>query len=682
MSALAQPRFSHDEGRSESAIRKAWEEYLTLGEIRSPIVRDVIGASWKRSRENGVNPQQLRAPLETADDRIEELKYRHRYLMDAASETVGQVSMQVEGSGIIVLVSDPTGVILATSGDPSTLDSAREKHIMLGGNWNEASSGTNAVGCALALGQPVLVRASEHFCEGVKSWSCAASVIRDPLDGSILGVLDISGMDQRFDLQGPRLALLGSRLIELALAERAWTHRARLLECYIERSEGLPNDGLMLLDRSGRMICANSYARRALEATGVSRDNPQFGLTAASGWGAGGGSNGDKQNNENDNPVRQLEHIRYGDVDIGSLVIMPYRSRRPKLATVRSEAFQAIVGCSEALQGAVELAHRFANSGLPVLLTGETGTGKEVFSRCIHNAGPRANAPFIGVNCGAVPKDLLASELFGYAAGAFTGAKRAGMPGKFELANGGTLLLDEIGAMPFDLQAYLLRVLEERTVTRLGDTQERPLNLRILSATSRDLRAAVAEGQFREDLYYRLAGAEITLPPLRERLEDIEELTIYFLAQCSERHGVKKTMSPEAMTALLRYRWLGNVRELRNAVEHAFALSDLDILDTEYLPPAIRSAWEARAPVVATAVSLLSAPASIAYTMRERAECDLIIDVLTTEDGNLSRVAKRLSMSRTTLYRRLERYGLEGFSKQLSAARQRHATVRRPGRVN
>lgn len=665
MTTLPQSRLYRDERRSETAIRKAWEDYLTLGEIRSPTVRDVIGASWKRSRENGVNPHQLRAPLETAGGRIEELKYRHRHLMDTASEAVGQITMQVEGSGIIVLVCDPAGVILATTGDSSTLDKASERHIMPGGNWNEASSGTNAVGCALALGQPVLVRASEHFCEGVKSWSCAASVIRDPLDGSVLGVLDISGIDQRFDLQGSRLALLGSRLIELSLAERAWAHRARLLEYYVKRSEVLPNDGLVLLDRSGHMICANSYARQALEAEGLSHDDLQFGH-----------NHGGNQKSKNNDPVRHFEHIRHDDIDIGSLIIMPYRSRRPKSATVRSKAFQTVVGRSKALQGAVEMAHRLANSGLSVLLTGETGTGKEVFARCIHNAGPRVTAPFIGVNCGAVPKDLLASELFGYAAGAFTGAKQAGMPGKFELANGGTLLLDEIGTMPLELQAYLLRVLEERTVTRLGDTLERPLDIQVLSATSRDLGTAVAEGQFREDLYYRLAGAEILLPPLRDRPEDIEELATYFLAQCSERHGIRKTLSPETLTALLRYRWPGNVRELRNSIEHAFALSDSDILDTEYLPPAVRSA---RAPAAPTAIyppASATPGASTAYTPRERAECDLIIDVLTTEGGNLSLAARRLGMSRTTLYRRLGRYGLENFSKQISATHQHHGSAR------
>ncbi len=670
MVAFQQTTFGHSDNHPDFAIKKAWEDYLTLGEIRSPAVREVVSASWKRCREFGVDPRQMKAPLQAADDRIEEFQHHYRHLMDAASETVSQISLQIEGNGVIFLISDPAGVILAASGDPSTLDVAREQHIMPGGNWNEAGSGTNAVGCAIALGQPVLIRASEHFCEGVKSWSCAASVIRDPLDGSVLGVFDISGIDQRFDLQGARLALLGSQLIERALAERAWAHRASLLEYYIERSERLPNDGLILLDKSGHMICANNHARRTLGVRNVSLDDNHLGsdqeLSAR--------HNNGLWDREKNNPDKHFEPIRYGDMDIGSLVIIPNRSRRPVTAAVHGAAFQAVVGRSKALQSAIERARRFVNSNLSVLLTGETGTGKEVFARCIHNAGPRANAPFIGVNCGAIPKDLLASELFGYAAGAFTGARRTGMPGKLEQANGGTLLLDEIGAMPLELQAYLLRVLEERVVTRLGDTRARPLNLRVLSATSRDLKTAVAEGQFREDLYYRLAGAEIVLPPLRDRPEDIEELATYFLQQYSSHHGGQKTMSPQAMTALVCYRWPGNVRELRNAIEHALALSDLDILDTECFPSAIRGAGEHEPPVATAMVypPALAAfdAASITYTPRERAERDLIIDVLRTERGNLSRVAKRLSMSRTTLYRRLESYGLEEFSKQLSAMRQ------------
>ena len=235
--------------------------------------------------------------------------------------------------------------------------------------------------------------------------------------------------------------------------------------------------------------------------------------------------------------------------------------------------FESILGASESLRSALHLAHIAAGSTAPVLLSGETGTGKELFAQAIHNDGPRRNRPFVAINCGAIPKELLESELFGYEEGAFTGAQKGGRPGKFELADTGTLFLDEIGDMPFDMQVKLLRVLQSGEIQRVGGLRTVPVDLRIISATNKDLKQAIAQHQFRADLYYRISTLSILVPPLRERAEDILPLAEHFI----RRHELRLNRHPvplpqETAEAIRRYPWPGNVRELRNFAERMVIL--------------------------------------------------------------------------------------------------------------
>jgi len=259
-------------------------------------------------------------------------------------------------------------------------------------------------------------------------------------------------------------------------------------------------------------------------------------------------------------------------------------------------SFGDIVGRSSAIRRTMQLAEAAARSDASVLITGESGTGKEVLAQAIHNAGGRSAGPFVAVNCAAIPRDLLESELFGYDAGAFTGARKGGRPGKFELAEGGTMLLDEIGDMPLDMQAKMLRVLQERTTMRLGGSRETPISCRIVATTNRDLAAEARRGMFRQDLYFRLRVIHIELPPLRERREDIEFLTEHFLGVYSARAGKRLTkVSPAVMEAFVRYPWPGNIRELEHVLESEVTLARPDAVALEEVPLMLQQARDAEA---------------------------------------------------------------------------------------
>ncbi len=261
---------------------------------------------------------------------------------------------------------------------------------------------------------------------------------------------------------------------------------------------------------------------------------------------------------------------------------------RRELALWRQQqAADFVAGNSPAMQAVLAQAQRAAEVSATVLITGETGTGKEVLARFIHKNGPRAEKPFVPINCAAVPETMLESELFGYEAGAFTGAAKR-KPGLMEIADGGVLFLDEIASLPLDMQAKLLRALEERVIRRMGGTKWIPVDVQVLAASNRDLQEMIAAGKFREDLYYRLKVLELRLPPLRERREDIPALVGFFVRQLAPRMGKQvRDVTPRVLQALEAYRWPGNIRELRNAIERALLFCDGDTLDLQHLPPEI-----------------------------------------------------------------------------------------------
>jgi transcriptional regulator with PAS, ATPase and Fis domain len=313
-----------------------------------------------------------------------------------------------------------------------------------------------------------------------------------------------------------------------------------------------------------------------------------------------------------------------------------------------SKLFDRILGVSEELTTCKRISKKAAKSNATVLITGESGTGKEVFAQAIHDTSAKNEGPFIAINCAAIPEHLLESELFGYEEGAFTGSRKGGSQGKFEMANGGTMFLDEIGDMPLQMQTKILRVLEEREVVRVGGNRNIPINVRIIAATNRNLLERVKEGSFREDLYYRLNVIHIEIPPLRRRREDIPLLFSHYLKHFSEVYGVKeKIVDHRVMEQLRRYEWPGNIRQLVNVVEQLMTLVDDHTIKLTHLPNTIK---EQKTKPVVEGNSLKS----------ERVEHEklLIQRILEEVDGNKTKAAKRLGIHRTTIYKKMRQYGL------------------------
>ncbi len=318
----------------------------------------------------------------------------------------------------------------------------------------------------------------------------------------------------------------------------------------------------------------------------------------------------------------------------------------------------AIVGSSPAMARVLDRIAAAARARSNVLISGETGTGKELAARAIHHGGERARGRFVGINCAALTREAIESELFGHVRGAFAHAHRD-HEGLFRAAEGGTLFLDEVADMPIETQAKLLRALEDGRVRPIGATEEIEVDCRIVAATNRDPLASVRAGTLREDLYYRLAVIQIEIPPLRERPEDIPLLVHHFVERMNERFGRKiRGVAPAALEALSRYRWPGNVRELRNAIEGVFALATNDVIELRDLPPRIAAARAGGGGAACAGESSGAAPLPPLEKTLQETERRLILRALELAEGNKSRAAEMLKVSRKRIYRKLEEYGI------------------------
>lgn len=654
----------------ERATMRAWESFLADDPkcARDPVhpshVRSLIHDSWHRSATGGINAQGIEAPLSSDRDEIEYLTRANAELLSAARRSFASLGQLLDGTGAMLVLADSDGVLIDAIGDKKTLHDGMDIHLAIGGKWNEDAVGTNGIGTALWTGEPTFVHAAEHFCAGIKSWTCAGAPIRDPLDGKIIGVVDLSGYSPIFRPHNTALVAATARQIEKALAEQQQEQRTRLLEAFISSAPSYRRkDGLVIVDHRGRAIFCNNVPDG--ETTEM-MDGPME--PGRGRWLMNLPSSGSDAD-----LIRALPaHLRSchitplkldGDLR-GAALVFPSVPAVSSAAVVHREvnkhlqdAVAMIVGESEALQAAIDVACRVARSGsvTSLLVEGETGVGKELFARLVHAGSRRtANDPFIAMNCGAITRDLFGSELFGHVAGAFTGASREGKPGVFELANGGVLSLDEIGELPLEIQPFLLRVLEERVVHRIGDSRGRPVDVRLVASTNRDLKQEISAGRFRRDLYYRIGAVSITVPPLRERGEDVLLLIEHFNRQIATAAGEDPLeFSREALDALLAYGWPGNVRELKNLIGRLHVLTrgrDVRLRDLPEEITASGSGSEAGSDSSASAHEL-------GGTLVE-AERQAMKNALAAEGGNLSRVALRLGISRPTLYRKLDQYGI------------------------
>lgn len=617
----------------------AWERYLSGDPLAIATLCSYVVSSWQRSLTYGVNPAGRAAPIAVAGDAVEHLRHRHRDLLSAAGGVFAEATELFAGSRSIMLLTNPDGVVLEAVGDMLTLEQGQDIHLMQGGDWREDVVGTNGIGTALATGRPAQVHAAEHFCEGIKRWTCAAAPIFEPGTGAILGVVDISGPPSTYQRNNLTLAVSTARQIETTMAARAAHERSHLLEVCLQRLSAADAAGLIAIDRSGRLVHATG---RVAAPVPLGQRLPGLDANTAvedwvhrlpAGW-----------------RPEWFTPVSFGGRTIGAvLVVPPPRAIVSRPAAKGSEgdpgrsSFDHIVGQGAAMQAVIARARQLARRRVPLLIEGETGTGKELLARAIHGDGAAEGgdrAPFIAFNCGAVPRDLLAGELFGHVRGAFTGATSEGRAGRFELAHHGTLCLDEIGELPLELQPMLLRALEEGVVYRLGDTQPRHVDVRLIAMTNRTLRHEVEAGRFRRDLFHRIGVTSLTIPPLRARADDIPELVEHFNQRLSARHHVApRQFPPEVMAALAAQPWHGNVRELRNVIESLLLHEASSTVALDELPADLHAPPRELAP----------RPTSL-----EDAERAAIGLALRQAQGNMAAAARQLGISRSTLYRKLQ----------------------------
>ncbi|WP_341987338.1 sigma-54-dependent Fis family transcriptional regulator [Azorhizobium sp. AG788] len=636
-------------------IRLAWETFLTDGRPPAGVPATLL-ASWERSRTLGVGAGRTEAPLADAPE-IFRRRSQNAALVGAARPALERSTRFLADAASMMILADASGFIVETAGDPRVMDKGRRNHLETGGRWDEATIGTNAIGTALADGRSVEICGAEHFCEEVQRWTCAATPVRHPLDGELLGVVDISGPAASFNPQSLSLAVAIGQEIEASLGRGAKMEHEVLLRHFVSKRSIWLSEDILVVDRRGMLVHAAHKA--GAPGSGLASDIRQMiGTASQEAWEA---------NCRRRFPNASLEVVKRDEAVVGCLIVLhPARRRSASPAAVSRPAgeeglaFEQILGNDPALHAARERARRLAANSLPILIEGETGVGKELFARAIKGASPDPDGPFVPVNCGGMARELIASELFGYAKGAFTGADEHGRAGKIEKADGGILCLDEIGEMPLDLQSYLLRVLEDGVVYRVGEHEGRRVTIRILAMTNRDLLAEVEAGRFRRDLYYRIAAARLRIPPLRERGADVVLLARRFADVAAARlRRSAPVFSAKALERMQAYGWPGNIRELRNVVDTLVALAEGDRLDEHDLPPEVLATPHlAQSPSSAGPLnSGNDSPAPLSGVDLKAAERAAILAQVNACGGNLTEAARRLGIARSTLYVRLAEYG-------------------------
>ncbi|HOX68778.1 MAG TPA: sigma 54-interacting transcriptional regulator, partial [Burkholderiaceae bacterium] len=417
-----------------------WERFLSGEVCGSDAIRRLIDDSWRRCQSAQVDPGRDKAPPALAEDALHTLLSEHDELLNAGTSVMAHARQFLDETGTVMVLTTNDGVVLNLEGDPATSAAAAERIRMIpGSSWSEATVGTNAIGTALAIGQPVQIHSAEHYCAGIKRWTCSATVVRDPYNNSILGAIDVSGLNATYNRHSLALVVTTASRIESRLARREMELRYRLLELCVSRLGRSTNDGVILLDRRGNPIKVSDKAQAALSALNAAGKStspinlstlkiPTSFKSAAA-------------ENLPDWISRDwLEPIVENGQKLGSILTIPNRSTPVTLRSVetisakstclKNEAFERVIGKAPKLLEVIECAQRLSKSSVPLLLLGETGVGKDVFARAIHETSAAREAPFVALNCGGFSRELLTSELFGYADGSFTGARRGGMIGK------------------------------------------------------------------------------------------------------------------------------------------------------------------------------------------------------------------------------------------------------------
>lgn len=627
-------------------LKEIWAEFIYEGKL-DPRIQPPVADSWKKCRAYGVNPEGG-CGTRVDDAVFQSIKDANRTLIDTAMPIIQSVFEIVKRSHFMLVLTDAVGYILVSIGDEMIMSKTRDMRYVTGALWNSQSVGTNAISVALDYDTAIQMVGPEHYCRSHHGWTCSAAPIHGE-NGEVIGCINMSGDADKAHDHTLGLVLAAVYGIE---GQMSLLRSREILRTALEVSA----DGIMLVGTDYHPIWGNSAA---LKLFGVKAGElERLDLRAIMPdicWNSDEWDENAKFFADDTRLLTPSGTVRC------TAAITPAENFGTRTMNVTLKKQKHLIDSVNKMSGnratyifddiytrdmdmkkTIALARKYALYDGNILIEGESGTGKELIAQAIHNAGSRANGPFVAINCASIPRDLLESELFGYEAGAFMGSSGEGNPGRFELANRGTLFLDEISELPLEFQSKLLRAVETHCITRLGGGQDVQLDIRIVTATAAKLDEAVAAGSFRRDLYFRLNVLKLEIPPLRERPGDISYCAEMFLERLNRCHpDMKKSFTPEFLAGLMKYDWPGNVRELQNGIERAFYSSFENVLTEESLRYVM--------PV---------APKEEKPGQQLSGEAGEILAALTVSGGNVDTAAVKLGISRATLYRRLKKYGI------------------------
>ncbi|HBC97645.1 MAG TPA: sigma-54-dependent Fis family transcriptional regulator [Clostridium sp.] len=555
--------------------------------------------SHKRCIRYGINKDRVFPTKILKDEEFHKVCAENRKLIKVAVPFMKVLYKFLKGSEFSLYLTDKNGIVLRIMGDKDIIEDEKKMGMVEGADMSEKSTGTNAIGVALYKDCAVQISGKQHFITTYYTWTCSADVIHDG-EVNIIGCLNLTGRRQFEHPHTLGLVVASTAYVENQLKVEETQYELFQAQQYMDKVINSINSGIIAIDSSGKIKSINNNACELLsvkrEVVGeninsildnwkyifeeLKKGNLYENREIIYSYGS------EKQRlNLNVYPIKSQSGAMMGMVAMFKNINKVYNLVKKYIGKTATYTFDDFIGKSDIVLELIKQAKSVANTPSTVLIQGESGTGKELIAQSIHNASSRRNYPFVVINCGAIPENLIESELFGYEEGAFTGARRGGRAGKFELSNGGTLFLDEISEMPLDMQVHLLRVLQEGTVTRLGGSRCIHVDVRIIAATNKNLKEEVEKGNFREDLYYRLSVIPLYVPPLRYRENDVEILIRHFLKVKSIK--LKKPIPKidyRLYQKLLNYTWPGNVRELENCIENivnmngntSFEFKDLD----------------------------------------------------------------------------------------------------------
>lgn len=647
---MSRPNYVH-------RIRSAREQLLDSGEIPEGLLPDPIQRSWERCLETGLSVK-LRPETEPAAlNQLNELRERNSRLLTQAQPEMESLYSHISGTQSMVILSDADGTILHAMGDQDFMSKAQRVALQPGFSWREDISGTNAIGTALIEKNPVFVMGAEHYFEENAFLNCSASPILDP-HGSVIGVLDLSGDHRQPQEHTMALVRMSALMIENRLFNANFATDVTIRFHTRPEFIGTLWEGIAVFSPDGKLLAINRTGGFQLgineqKVAGIEFDQ-LFEMTLPAFLDTARRALSNHANLVLRNGLRLHVKADPGMHTLASAISMPaakdeaHHQGRHGFAQAHAQDPLALLDTGDAmLQKTIARARKALGHDIPILIEGETGTGKELLAKAIHESGKRKQGAFVAINCASIPEGLIESELFGHEEGAFTGARRRGAVGRIQQAHGGTLFLDEVGEMPFALQARLLRVIQEREIVPLGSNKRINVDISIIAATNQRLRERVKQGEFREDLYYRLNGLRLTLPPLRER-SDLQALIQRILEETLGRNDI--VIQPDVLGLLQRHPWRGNVRQLFNVLRSAMVFMEDNVLKVQHLPEDFFEELESAA---AAAPFIKLDNASMVNT-----EAALIRHALNSHDGNMAAAARQLGISRATIYRKAKQLEL------------------------